>query len=162
MRTPFLRLGAVVLLAACAANRPSTTTPGADDGAIRQTVERISRDFPVLARARNADAAAAWFAPDAILYANGMPPVRGRDSIREFYAGFFQAMPIRDMAFATEEITQRGDVAIETGASSVTVGATPDAAATVAGKYVAVWKRQPDDRWLLWRHAPSANAMPAR
>jgi uncharacterized protein (TIGR02246 family) len=159
---PRVTIGAVVLLAACATNRsaPASTS---EDAAIRQAGERISREFPVLARARNADAAAAWFAPDAIFYANGMPAVRGRAAIRELYAGFFQAMPIRDVSFVTEEITVRGDVAIETGANTVTIGAPgQDSPVTTSGKYVAVWKRQPDGQWLLWRHSPSANTMSAR
>ena len=159
-----LTIGALAVLAACATNRSGpASTQGSEDAAIRQTVERISREFPALARARNADAAAAWFAPDAIFYAYGLPPVRGRAAIRELYNGFFQAMPIRDMSFVTEEITVRGDIAVETGASTVTIGAPgQDSAVTTSGKYVAVWKRQPDGQWLLWRHSPSANAMSAR
>jgi len=157
-------IAAGTLLAACAPQN-SRTEPASDtnDAAVRQTIARITREFPVHARAANADSAAAWFAPDAVVYVNGVPPVRGRDAIRVFYEQFFQAMPIRDMAFVTEEIIISGDLAVETGASSLTVAgpgqATP---ATVAGKYLAVWKRQPDGRWLLWRHSPSSNVMSTR
>ena len=142
-----------------AGSRSGAQAPTADP-ALRQTIERIGREFPTLARAKNPDAAAAWFAPDAIIYANGMPPVRGREAIRSFYAGFFQAFPIRDMSFTTEEISQHGDVAIESGSSSLTIGAPGQAnAPTVAGKYLAVWKKQRDGKWLLWRHSPSSNVM---
>jgi uncharacterized protein (TIGR02246 family) len=135
----------------------------AADSVVRQTIARIAREFANHARSRSADSAAAWFAPDAIVLVNGAPPVKGRDAIREFYDQFFQAMPIRDMTFTTEEVTVSGDIAIETGSSSLVVGGpgqvTP---VTVAGKYLAVWKRQPDGRWLLWRHSPSSNVMQAR
>jgi ketosteroid isomerase-like protein len=79
-----------------------------------------------------------------------------------FSAGFFQAVPIQDMSFTTEEITQRGDLAIETGTNALTVGAPGQAGVTAAGKYLAVWKRQPNGRWLLWRHSPSSNVMAPR
>lgn len=165
-------LTGLAFTAACA--RPaSRSEPTADstissaatgaDSVVRQTIARIAREFANHARSRNADSAAAWFAPDAIVLVNGAPPVKGREAIREFYDQFFQAMPIRDMTFTTEEVTVSGDIAIETGSSSLVVGgpgqATP---VTVAGKYLAVWKRQPDGRWLLWRHSPSSNVMQAR
>ena len=152
------------LVGACAGqgNRVERVADSSD-AAFRRTVDRVNREFPQHARAGDATAAAAWFAPDAVVYVNGVPAVRGRDSIRVFYEQFFRAMPIRDMTFATDEITVGGDLGVETGSSSLSLGgpgqATP---ATVAGKYLAVWKRQPDGRWLLWRHSPSSNVMPAR
>ncbi|HUQ81223.1 MAG TPA: DUF4440 domain-containing protein [Gemmatimonadaceae bacterium] len=154
-------IGAFTLVTVCATGRAGgAQTPKADTG-VRGAVARINREFPSLARAGNASAAAGWFAPDAILYANGMPAIRGRAAIQQFYAGFFQSMPIRDMTFTTEEITERGDIAIETGANSITIGAPSQSAApSVAGKYLAVWKRQPNGQWLIWRHSPSGNATP--
>jgi ketosteroid isomerase-like protein len=103
-----------VLTIATSGRESGAQAPKADTG-VRQTVARINHEFAAFARARNAGAAAAWFAPDAILYANGMPALRGRGAIQQFYAGFFQSMPIRDMTFTTEEIIERGDIAIETG-----------------------------------------------
>jgi uncharacterized protein (TIGR02246 family) len=143
---------------------PASTAMGSPaDSVVRQTIARIAREFPNHALARNADSAAAWFAPDAIVLLNGVPPVKGRDAIRVMYDQFFQAMPIRGMTFTPEEITVSGDIAIETGSSTLTVGgpgqATPP---SVAGKYLAVWKRQPNGEWLLWRHSPSSNVMQAR
>ena len=146
-----------------ATDSPTFNASTAADSVVRQTIARNNREFASYARGRHADSAAAWFAPDAIVLVNGAPPVKGRDAIRDFYDQFFQAMPIRDMTFTTEEVTVSGDIAIETGSSSLAVGgpgqATP---VTVAGKYLAVWRRQPDGRWLLWRHSPSSNVMQAR
>jgi uncharacterized protein (TIGR02246 family) len=141
----------------------ATTTGPSADSVVRQTIARISREFPKHALARNADSAAAWFAPDAIVLLNGVPPVKGRDAIRVMYDQFFHAMPIRGMTFTPEEITVSGDIAIEIGSSTLAVGgpeqATPP---SVAGKYLAVWKRQPNGEWLVWRHSPSSNVMQAR
>ena len=166
-RHVFRAIAAAAILTACARqnNRGELASDSTDStvAAVRQTIARINREFPELARGRNADSAATWFAPDAVVYVNGVPPVRGRDAIRVFYDQFFQAMPIRDMAFVTEEITVRGDLAVETGENSLTLAGPSQATpATVAGKYLAVWKRQPDGRWLLWRHSPSSNVMPTR
>ena len=138
----------------------ATAATDSNDAAVHQAIERINREFPGIVRARNADSAAAWFAPDAILYANGTPAVRGRDAIRQFYVGFFQAIPIQDISFTTEEITERGDLAIETGTNALTVGVPGQAGQTVAGKYLAVWKQQPDGGWLIWRHSPSSDVAP--
>ena len=117
--------------------------------------------FSGLATTRNADSLATWFAADAMVLAIGVPAIRGRDSIRTFYDQFFQAMPIREMTFSTDDVAFSGEVAVETGRSVLSLGGpgqpTP---VTVAGKYLSVWKRQPDGRWLLWRHAPSTNALP--
>ena len=132
-------------------------------GAAREAVARFNRSFAGYARSRNADSVASWFAADAMVLVNGAPAIRTRDSIRTFYDQFFQAMPIRDMTSVTEQITVSGTFAVETGTSTLSVGgpgqATP---VTVAGKYLAVWRRQSDGRWLLWRHSPSSNVMQTR
>ena len=160
-------IGAVTAVA-CARSRNRSEPPGesagagrADTAGARRAIARMNAEVSGLATTRNADSLAQWFAPDAAVFANGAPPIYGRDSIRAFYGQFFEAMPIRDMGFATEEVTVSGDLAIETGRSTLSLGGpgqtTPVA---VAGKYLSVWRRQPDGRWLLWRHAPSTNALP--
>ena len=157
------------LQASCARSESqavSSTSAAVTDtatAAAREAIVRFNGAFAGYARSKHADSAAAWFAPDAMVLVNGVPAVRGRDSIRTFYDQFFQVMPIRDMTSTTEEITVSGMFAVETGMSTLSLGgpgqATP---VTVAGKYLAVWRRQPDGRWLLWRHSPSSNVMQTR
>ena len=143
-----------------AVTAPSTDSAGAS---ARQAVAGLNGALGNLARTRNADSLATWFAQDAMVLVNGVPVVRTRDSIRTFYDQFFQAMPIRDMTFSTDDVSVSGDVAVETGTSALSIaGPGQSAAVTVGGKYLTVWKRQPDGRWLVWRHAPSSNVMTTR
>jgi uncharacterized protein (TIGR02246 family) len=156
-------IGTVALATACARQGGRAEPSASAEATVRQTVARITREFPERALAGDATGAAAWFARDAVLYVNGVPAVRGRDAIRVFYDQFFRAMPIRGMTFTTGEITMSGDLAVETGTTTLSIAAPGQTVpATVAGKYLAVWKRQPDGQWLLWRHAPSSNVMPTR
>jgi uncharacterized protein (TIGR02246 family) len=154
--------------AACAqpSSRPETSDVSAspamsDTAAGRRAIANMNAAFSGLATTRNADSLATWFAADAKVLAIGAPVIHGRDSIRTFYEQFFQAMPIREMTFSTDDVAFSGEVAVETGRSVLSLGGpgqpTP---VTVAGKYLSVWKRQPDGRWLLWRHAPSTNVLP--
>jgi uncharacterized protein (TIGR02246 family) len=155
--------------AACAPSGSNTDTAVAASStdsagaSVRQAVAGLNGQLGNLARTRNADSLAAWFAQDAMVLVNGVPVVRTRDSIRTFYDQFFQAMPIRDMTFSAEDVSVSGDVAVETGTSALSIaGPGQSAAVTVPGKYLTVWKRQPDGRWLVWRHAPSSNVMSTR
>ena len=154
--------------AACAQSSGRTETPSesarpaaSDTAGARQAIATMNAELSKLAVARNADSVAARFALDAMVLAIGAAAIRGRDSIRTFYDQFFQAMPIREMTFATEDLSFSGDLAIETGRSTLSLGGPGQATPiTVSGKYLSVWKRHADGRWLLWRHAPSNNVLP--
>ncbi len=83
------------------------------------------------------------FAPDAVY----MPPhhaaVHGRDAIYEYLK-----TPIKhgvtDLTYEVTFIKHSGDLAYDVGRYSMTVGNKQD-----RGKYLTVWRRQPNGDWLI-------------
>jgi len=110
-------------------------------------------------RRKDAAAMAEWFARDALFFQPNLPALEGRDAIRHYYADAFSpAVNLQEGTFATSEVHAAGDLGIETGTSIMTWQASGKPAVTVAGKYLTVWKRQPNGSWRIWRHAPSTNS----
>jgi uncharacterized protein (TIGR02246 family) len=160
VRTParLALLTMVLLLTACT---PTTTTSNPSpqtDAAVRRAVEEANREIVRASRHHDAAAIAARFAPDAVLLMDGVQPIYGRQAIADMYAGFLQGNHVEDSSITTLELTVLGDYAIEMGTNSVTMRPRGQNRAMVRpGKYLVVWKRQPDGTWLIWRDAPTLN-----
>ncbi len=88
-------------------------------------------------------------APDLEVFAPGARPVRGAAARESFRPLFTQARA--DIGpFTDEEITLRGDVAVQRHSYRLTT--TPKAggpATTVSGSGLHIWKRAPDGRWQI-------------
>lgn len=87
------------------------------------------------------------YAPDAVY----MPPhhaaVHGREAIREYLRGPIQH-GARDLKYEVTFVKHSGDLAYDVGQYTMHVphdgGKRED-----RGKYLTVWRRQPDGRWLI-------------
>jgi ketosteroid isomerase-like protein len=88
-------------------------------------------------------------APDLEVFAPGAHPIRGAEAHDSFRPLFTQVKP--DIGpFTNEEITLRGDIAIQR--HSYRLSTTPrsgGSATTVIGSGLHVWKRTPDGRWQI-------------
>ena len=58
---------------------------------------------------------------------------------------------VTDGTITTIDVFPMGDLAYETGRYSFTLAGEGKATRTVTGKYVEVWKRQPDGGWKMFR-----------
>lgn len=90
----------------------------------------------------------AWFAPDAIIYPSSRPAVKGLTAIREYYkeAGFDP----RNLRWKPTEsgISKGGDLGFTSGTWQMET-AGDGKAKTARGKYLTVWQRQRDGRYLV-------------
>ena len=90
----------------------------------------------------------AIYAADAQELLPHMPPIVGRDAIREFYRGVIKELPRFAHQFdATAVIVAKsGDLAVVPGSYRFTAD-TLRPAAVQLGKFVGVWRRRDED----WR-----------
>jgi ketosteroid isomerase-like protein len=65
------------------------------------------------------------------------------------FAARFKAARFIDVAIATASVQVDGDTAYETGTNCVTVRARDAPPVTRSGRYLTVWKRQPDGVWRI-------------
>jgi uncharacterized protein (TIGR02246 family) len=91
---------------------------------------------------------AALYTEDGKVMATGSPTVAGREAVQQFWRGLID-MGAKSVTLQTVDLDEQGDTAIETGAYTLSI--EPDGAAPMKdiGKYVIVWKRQPDGTWKM-------------
>ena len=123
-----------------------TSTREANVQAIRE-LERMAREA---AEAKDLERYLSFYADDAVLFWPGMPMVTGRAAIREFMQGFF-SMPAFSLSFETAkvEVSQAGDLAYTYGTNKVTLVAPDGKKMKDQGKYLTVYRKQPDGAWKV-------------
>jgi ketosteroid isomerase-like protein len=116
--------------------------------------ERVIRGLEIegwkTIEAKNLEGLISYFAEDALaLYANN-PILIGKDAIRESWRtslarpGFaMSGQPVRVV------VSRGGDLAYVQGTYSLTVNNALGQPATDKGKYVVIYKKQPDGQWKL-------------
>jgi uncharacterized protein (TIGR02246 family) len=141
----FILATAAAILTACSSSPriSSDYSPGDAENAIR----RANADFAANARSGNAQTLVTnFYAPDAVVMAPNMPPLRGRDAIQQFWTGFLASGSV-DLALTSTNVTQpSSDVAVETGRYDLSLRPASGQAIKDAGKYVVLWKKS-NGRW---------------
>lgn len=119
----------------------------ADDVKAVLELERQAREA---AEAKDLDRYVSFYAEDAALFWPGAPMVTGRAAIREFMRGFL-SMPAFSLVFETAkvEVSGAGDFAYSYGTNRVTLVDPAGNRMRDRGKYVTVYRKQPDGAWKV-------------
>lgn len=120
----------------------------ADAAAIR----RVADDYTVAINAGSVDGLAATVAPDIVVMPPDAPLVSGVAAVREWFKTQFVDPFHVNLTFTFTELDLHGDVAIAYGPFQLTL--TPrdgSAAIRITGKYIDVYRRQPDASWKFSR-----------
>jgi uncharacterized protein (TIGR02246 family) len=108
-------------------------------------------------KAGDADAVAACYAADAVLWIPGQPMAKGTQQIHDSLAGYFAAYTIKDMTITKLGGSEVGDDAVawgtftivaiarDTGKESTEVGRYVDVSRKIDGKWVYVVDHASDD-----------------
>lgn len=139
-------LAALVLaLSGCSAPEPSTQPEVA---ASKIELGRMNRDFAAALNARDAKAAAALYADDAVLFPPGEPLVRGRQAIEEYWRAAIESGGVRDVSVETIDASSSGSLGYETGSYVLTANGPDGDPVIEKGRYVELLRREQDGRWL--------------
>ncbi|KGQ19266.1 hypothetical protein LF41_2912 [Lysobacter dokdonensis DS-58] len=112
-------------------------------------------------KAGDADAVAACYAEDAVLWLPGAGMAKGRAAIRDAYTGFFNAMTIKDATLTPIGGEEMGDVHVAWGTFSISVvDKASKAESVMVGRYTDV-QRKVDGRWLYIADHASDDPQPA-
>ena len=136
-----------VLLSACGTQAPAPPpdTRAADEAAIRRAAEEWAKTIP----AKDAAKFVSFYAPDAAVYPFDAPKITGAEDIRRYWTDFMGSPNFISgtVSPASIEAARSGDLAYETGTFELTTKDAKGKPATTVGKYVVVWKKQPDGQW---------------
>lgn len=112
-------------------------------------------------KAGNAEAVSACYAEDAVLWLSGVPMAKGRDAIREAYAGFLSGVTIKDASLSLIDERVVGDTRVGWGTYSITlVDKASKAESVVTGRYTDIQEKV-DGRWLYIVDHASDDPAPA-
>ena len=107
----------------------------------RETLMNLDREWS--SSSKNVDKFASYYAPDASFYPPGMPVVKGAGPIRQTLTQIASA-PGFALQFGPTHGSASGDIGYTAGTYEMTANG-----ATEKGKYVSIWKKQPDGQWKV-------------
>jgi len=145
----------VLALSACSGAEDAMQT---EVSASKMELSQMNRDFAAALNAKDAKAAAALYAEDAVLIPPGEALVRGREAIEEYWRGAIESGGVRDVSVETMDAHSSGSLGYETGSFVLTVNGPDGEAVTDRGRYIELLRREADGRWLsthgIWNASP--------
>jgi uncharacterized protein (TIGR02246 family) len=145
------------------ATPPPPDTRAADERAIRE----IEAEWSKAAAAKDVERWVSFYADDASAFAPGTPIVTGKDAIRKTSEAFFATAGVAlSSQPAKVEVSRGGDLAYCSGTYTMTMNDPKGKPVTDKGKYVVVYKKQPDGAWKavadIWNSDLAAPAPPPK
>jgi uncharacterized protein (TIGR02246 family) len=157
-----VRLAACVVLYGCAAQQQPSTSGGSPRGAatVRAQIEQAAARFSDAFNRGDVTALAAMYDTGAVVLAPNAPPMRGRQNIEAFWAGARQ-QGFKTVSLVVNSVELIDGHAIELGTYTLVLQPPGQGEVTDRGKYMVLWRRQPDGTWKLYRDMFNTS-MPAR
>lgn len=134
---------------ACAHDGHGASAPR-DPAAVRAAIEANLAQFSAAMKRADAGAIASMFTEDGeyiTAATKGFPT--GRTAIQDVFAARFKAARFVDVAITTASLQVVGDTAYETGTNRLTIQAGDAPPVTRTGRYLTVWKHEPDGVWRI-------------
>lgn len=139
--------------AGCAHAGAGPATPR-DPAAVRAAIEQNLARFSAAMMRADAAGVASLFTDDAVYMSSAKEGfVTGRAAIQALFAARFEAGRFLEVTIATASVQVEGDAAYELGTNRVTVRSGDAPPVTRTGRYLTVWKLQPDGAWRIHRDA---------
>jgi uncharacterized protein (TIGR02246 family) len=167
MSRKFMTLPALCLsvwLAGCQSAPPPAPPPADTREADEKAIRQLEDEWAAAMAAKDAARFASYYAPDAIVYINGMPAMKGAEAINNGLKQAF-ADPNFSNRFKTSRVhvAKSGELACTEGdyEGTFTDPKTKKKFAD-AGSYITCWSKQPDGTWKAVADMTSAAAAPVR
>jgi ketosteroid isomerase-like protein len=167
MRGRWLSLAAVLValaLAACA-QQPipvveEAMRPEADLAAFETAVLGTWKAWTATVNAGDVDGWIALWDDNGIQMPPNAPAVHGKPAIREAFNNTLLVVDFEEFTISNEEVEVFGDLGFARGSYSFGNAMAEAEPAPFAGKYLTIFKRQPDGSWKVYRDCFSSNTPP--
>lgn len=116
----------------------------------RRLVDSVNTAYVDAVRRRDVEAAAALYAPDAVLHAPRQRPIGGRDAIRARLGAWLPGATLQDAQVTTESVLGDDDEVVATGRYTYAVR-DGRRARSDAGTWLMALRRQADGSWRIVR-----------
>jgi ketosteroid isomerase-like protein len=137
---------ALLVLAGMGVSFAQKSAGSADEQAIR----KLDKEWSAAAQSKDAGKTVSYYAEDASAFPFNAPIATGKEQIQKLWAGLM-SMPGFSLSFAPTkiEVAKSGDLAYDIGTFELKDNDANGTLTTTIGKYVVVWKRQPDKQWKV-------------
>lgn len=139
----------LALACGCAHRAPSSS--GADEASLRQR----QSDFLEALTAKDPDQVAAHCAEDAVIHIANLPPIHGREAIRQLYRNIFRFLRASTYTPEVLRMSSSGDVAYSAGGVTTAFDGE-QGLVEYPGKYLLVWEQR-EGAWLIVAYSISNN-----
>lgn len=121
-----------------------TSSRGADEQAIR----KLDKEWSEATQSKDAGKMAAYYDADGSAFPFNAPIATGKEQIQKVWAGLM-ALPGFSLSFGPTkiEVAKSGEMAYDVGTFELKFNDANGNPTTEIGKYVVVWKKQPDKQW---------------
>jgi ketosteroid isomerase-like protein len=172
IRNPLLLTAVAVLAVACSPTDDAATSDSsagvaaattADAGAVRASIDSLNAKMADAMKRADSTTIRSLYGDDAVAMMSNTEAWRGRDAIVKGWTGAIPQMGLKDAKFTTDDVDVAGDLVVETGRYEMTFqpkGATKEM--KDKGKYVVVWKRQPDGSLKIYRDIGNSDLPPTQ
>jgi ketosteroid isomerase-like protein len=133
---------------------PGTTAPGVNTpapSAAAATVEQAAIQFMQAINRGDAAAAAGFYADDAVIMPPDIDIIQGANGIKNFWSKVI-TIGGRFDTLTTAKVNVNNETVDEVGRYFLTINRPGQNPMQEKGKFVFVWKRQPDDTWKITTH----------
>ena len=147
----------ILLLLALATACQSAATPG---GANETMLRKLDDEWSKAVGAKDVEKTMSYYADDALMMPPNIPTLTGKESIRTLWKSLLEA-PGFSGGWKATKVEVSGDLSYVTGTYEITETDDSGKPMTDKGKYVEVWKKQPDGSWKSVAHMFSSDESPA-
>jgi ketosteroid isomerase-like protein len=137
---------AVLFAAGIGVSFAQKSSGNADEQAIR----KLDKEWSAAAQSKDVGKTVAFYAADGSAFPFNAPIATGTEQIQKVWTGLM-AMPGFSLTFAPTkiEVAKSGDLAYDVGTFELKFNDASGKPTTEIGKYVVVWKKQPDKQWKV-------------
>jgi uncharacterized protein (TIGR02246 family) len=138
----------VIIGLALACQQPPPPSPPDTRAADERAVREADAAWSKAVAAKDVEGYSSFLAEDALALQPNVPMLTGKESIRK-YASELMATPGFAMSWQASKVeaSRGGDLAYTVGTYQGTLNDAKGKPVTDRGKYMTVWKKQPDGKW---------------
>jgi len=141
----FAVIGVLALLTACQKQGETLAdTRSADEAALKN----LDAEWSKAAGAKDVEKTASYYSDDVLVLPPNMASIQGKQGARAMWQGMFSVPGFGGgWKVSKVEVARSGDLAYLTGTYELSETDPSGKPSTDKGKYLEVWKKQPDGNW---------------
>jgi uncharacterized protein (TIGR02246 family) len=125
--------------------------------ALRKAISDANSAYILAYEKSDAHSLAGLFTEDATMLQPNVDPVKGRDKFLEQITSMMRHSAFQDWKITILDVSASGTMACEIGKYAYTLRPQGKEPVSISGKYVTVWKQQPDGSWKIAVRADQPN-----